>query len=157
MNVIPDRDTIISEIHIAAEPERIFQALIDPLQVVQWWGQPGIYRCTEFSADLRVGGKWSSSGVGPDGGNFKIKGEYLEIERPHLLVHTWVASWTGQVQTVVRWELSPTTQGTLLRLQHSGFAAHPEIANSYKGWPRMLGWIQAFLEGHETIDTRKAS
>jgi hypothetical protein len=39
MTVTPDRDAIISEIYIAASPERVFQALVDPQQVVQWWGR----------------------------------------------------------------------------------------------------------------------
>ena len=49
----PETDAIVSEIQIAAQPERVFQALVDPQQVPQWWGQTGIYRCTKFHADLR--------------------------------------------------------------------------------------------------------
>ena len=36
--VTPDADAIVSEIPLAVRPERVFQALIDPEQVVQWWG-----------------------------------------------------------------------------------------------------------------------
>jgi len=50
--VTPDRVAIISEIYIAAPPERVFQALVEPQQVVQWWGQVGVYRCTEFEGDV---------------------------------------------------------------------------------------------------------
>jgi hypothetical protein len=42
-----------------------------------------------------------------------------------------------------------------VRLKHSGLAAHPEIAQAYQGWPRMLGWLQAFLEKGETAETRE--
>ncbi len=157
MSVTSDQDTIVSEIQIAAKPERVFQALVDPEQVVQWWGQTGVYRCTQFNADLRVGGKWRSFGVGPDGGHFEVTGEYLDIDPPRLLVHTWVASWTGQVKTTVRWELTPTGQGTLVRIRHSGLAAHPEVSKSYRGWPRMLGWLQALLERGETVHSRQAA
>jgi uncharacterized protein YndB with AHSA1/START domain len=152
--VTPNADEIVSEIHIAAQPGRVFQALVDREQVVQWWGQRGVYRCTQFDADLRTGGRWRSAGVGPDGGSFEATGEYLEIDPPRLLVYTWMASWTGDVKTKVRWELEPTKQGTLVRIRHSGLAAHPEMANSYRGWPRMLGWLQAFLERGETVDSR---
>jgi uncharacterized protein YndB with AHSA1/START domain len=131
--------------------------LVDPEQVVRWWGQNGVYRCTQFSADLRVGGKWRSSGVGPDGGRFEVAGEFLEIVPPRVLAYTWVASWTGTAKTTVHWELTPTGQGTLVGNRHSGLAAHPEIAQSYRGWPRMLGWLQALLERGETVETRKAS
>ena len=153
--VTPDADTIVSEIQIAAPPARVFQALVDPRQVVQWWGQAGVYRCTEFHADLRAGRKWRSVGVDGGGRAFEVSGEYLEVRPPRLLVYTWVASWTGDVKTTVRWELEPMNQGTLVRIRHSGLAAHPEVAQSYKGWPRMLGWLQAFLESGQTVDDRK--
>ena len=35
----PNPDEIVSEIRIAAPLERVFQALIDPSQVVQWWAK----------------------------------------------------------------------------------------------------------------------
>ena len=153
--VTPNADEIVSEIQIAAPPRRVFQALVDPAQVVRWWGQTGIYRCTEFESDLRPGGKWRTAGVSGDGRAFEAAGEYLEIDPPRLLVHSWVASWTGDVKTTVRWELEPVKQGTLVRIRHSGLAAHPELAGSYSGWPRLLGWLQALLERGETVDDRK--
>jgi uncharacterized protein YndB with AHSA1/START domain len=75
MTITPDHDAIVSEIYIAAPPERVFQALVEPQQVLQWWGQAGIYRCTECESDLRVGGKWPSAGVGPENGPFTVEGE----------------------------------------------------------------------------------
>jgi uncharacterized protein YndB with AHSA1/START domain len=150
----PDGDSIVSEIQIAAAPARVFQALIDPAQVPQWWGQAGIYRCTAFTADVRVGGKWRNSGVGADGRGFEISGEYLEVDPPRLLVSTWVATWTGDVQTTVRWELEPADGGTRVRIRHSGLSARPDMAGSYRGWPRMLGWLQALLERGETVADR---
>ncbi|MGA7907128.1 MAG: SRPBCC domain-containing protein [Candidatus Sulfotelmatobacter sp.] len=155
--ITPDQDTIITEIHIAAPPERVFQALLDPQQVVQWWGQAGMYRCTEFTADARRGGKWRSAGQTMDGGAFTVFGEYLEFDPPRLLVYTWVASWTGDAKTTVRWELEPAANGTLVRIRHSGLAARPELAQSYRGWPLILGWIRAYLETGETVESRKAS
>jgi uncharacterized protein YndB with AHSA1/START domain len=86
---------------------------------------------------------------------FEAVGEYLEIDPPLLIVQSWVASWTGDVKTTVRWELEPTKQGTLVRIHHAGLAGHPELAGSYSGWPRLLGWLQALLERGETIDDRK--
>ena len=151
-----DADEIVSEIHINAAPERVFQALVDPQQVPQWWGQGGVYRCTRFDSDLRAGGKWRGSGVGPDGGKFEVSGEYVEINPPRVLAYTWMASWTGDAKTVVRWELVPASGGTAVKIRHSGLAAYPELAKSYQGWPRMLGWLQVLLERGETVDDRKS-
>ena len=147
-------DEIVSEIRITAPLERVFQAIVDPSQVVLWWGQTGIYRCTKFESDLRVGGTWRSIGVDVDGRPFEITGEYLEMDPPRLLSSTWVATWTGEIKTKVRWELEPAENGTLVRIRHSGFAAHPELTQAYRGWPRMLGWLQALLERGETVERR---
>lgn len=151
----PNTDEIVAEIHIAAPPERVFQALTDPAQVPQWWGEAGIYRCTKFESDLRVGGKWRAIGIDGGGRNFEISGTYIEIDPPRVLASTWVATWTGAIETRVRWELAPASRGTHVKIRHCGIAAHPELAQSYRGWPRMLGWLQALLERGETVEQRK--
>lgn len=167
--ITPDQDAVVAEIFIAAPPERVFQAITDPQQMPQWWGQQGMYRITEWKADLRAGGKWSSVGVGADGSSFRVDGEYLEVDPPHLLVHTWVASWSGSLKTVVRWELEPRQvhgllhrgpqkvgMGTVVKVRQEGFAGAPkEAADHAQGWTRVLGWMQAFVEKGETVDTRK--
>jgi len=155
MSITPDQDAIVSEIYIAAPPERVFEALVEPQHVLQWWGQAGVYRCTEFQSDLRAGGRWHSAGIGGDSGHFTVSGEYLQVDVPRLLVYSWMASWTGDVKTTVRWELERVEKGTLVRLRHSGLAAHPEVAQSYRGWPRMLGWLKSFIEKGETVEMRK--
>ena len=35
--ITPDQDAIVTEIEIAAPPERVFQALTDPAQLMLWW------------------------------------------------------------------------------------------------------------------------
>lgn len=151
-----DQDAIQAEVHIAAPPERVFQALTDPRQLLEWWGQPGMYRCTHWSTDVRPGGQWSSKGVSDrDGKPFDVGGEYLEVDPPRVLAYTWIASWTGDLKTVVRWELEPASGGTLVRLRHSGFAQAPEQAkNHYEGWQHVIGWMQAFVEKGTTVGDR---
>ncbi len=157
LQLTPDHDALVSEIYIQAPAERIFEALTDPKQVLQWWGHAGMHRCTEFHGDVRPGGKWRSAGTGSDGSNFEVTGEYVEVDPPRLLVYTWVASWTGDTKTTVRWELEPSGQGTLLKIRHSGLGGYPKLAESYRGWSMILGWIRGFVERGETIDTRKTA
>lgn len=168
VSLTPDQDTILAEIHIAAPPTRVFQAITDPTQMPQWWGQQGMYRITDWKADLRPGGKWSSVGVGADGTSFRVDGEYLQIDPPRLLVQTWIASWSGSRKTIVRWELEPESvhglhpngprragTGTVVKIRHSGFAGNLDAAKDHsQGWQRVLGWMQGFVEKGETIDTR---
>lgn len=167
-SVTPDNDTIVAEVFIAAPPERVFQAITDPKQMPLWWGQQGVYRVTEWKADLRPGGKWQSDGVGADGSRFRVEGEYLEIDRPHLLVHTWIASYSGALKTVVRWELESRDvqglqhqgpkkvgTGTFVTIRHEGFAGNLAQAKDHsEGWIRVLGWMQSFVVEGKTIDTR---
>jgi uncharacterized protein YndB with AHSA1/START domain len=134
---LPEGDQFKSkEIFIAAPPARVFQAISDPSQLQRWWGQDGLYRVTKSSADVRVGGKWRSDGVGPDGKEFFAEGEYLEVDPPRRLVHTWVGSY-DPTRAVVRWELEPQTvnklhpsgpkkagTGTRLRFTQEGFAGN---------------------------------
>ncbi len=155
-SILPGENTIVAEIFIAAPLERVFQAITDPAQLSQWWGQRDMYRITERTADVRPGGKWSSVGVGADGTNFRVDGEYLQVEPPRLVVHTWIASWTGDLKTIVRWELEPSgDNGTLLKIRHEGFADAPEAAQNHgEGWKRVLAWLLGFAEKGETVDTR---
>jgi uncharacterized protein YndB with AHSA1/START domain len=167
--VTPDHDTILAEIFIAAPPERVFQAVSDPQQLSRWWGENSLYRITDRSADLRPGGKWWCAGMGVDGTKFSVEGEYLEVDPPRRLVHTWVASYMANVKTVVHWDLVPQAvhglhpsgpkkagTGTLVKLRHVGFAGNPQQAIDHgQGWKRVFGWLQAYVERDETIDTRK--
>ena len=167
--VTPDNDAVVAEVFIAAPPERVFQAITDPKQMPLWWGQQGLYRVTDWKSDLRPGGKWQSDGVGADGSSFRVEGEYLEVDPPRLLVHTWIASYSGAMKTVVRWELErrevhglqgpgpkKVGTGTFVKIRHEGFAGILAAASSHgDGWVRVLGWMQAFVEQGKTIDTRE--
>ena len=106
-SITPEQDVVTAEIFIAAPPQRVFEALTDPKQAPQWWGQEGLYRITEYRGDVRVGGKWASVGMGADGKEFRVDGEYLEIDPPRRLVYTWIASFMGPQKTTVHWELEP--------------------------------------------------
>lgn len=156
-SITQDGDSIVTEIYIDAPPEDVFRAIVDPELVTKWWGGRGAgqsFRCTHFECDLRLGGKWRSTGIDAKGGTFEATGEYVEVDPPRLLVQTWTASWTSQVKTTVRWELLQTENGTLLRHCHSGLTAYPEVGRSFRGWPRLLAWLKALLEKGETVNDR---
>jgi len=167
--ITPDQDVISGEIFIAAPPARVFEAITDPVQMQRWWGASDMYCVTDSKADVRVGGKWSSEGVGVDGTKFRVDGEYLEVDPPRLLVYTWIADWTGALKTTVRWELEPQTvhglhpkgperagTGTLLRIRQEGFAGDLAAAAEHsEGWTRVMEWLVAYVERGETIETRR--
>jgi uncharacterized protein YndB with AHSA1/START domain len=118
-----------------------------------------MYRHTDWKADVRPGGQWRSDGIGDtDGSPYHVSGEYVEVDPPRVVSYTWVASWSGPLKTLVRWELEPSAGGTRVRLRHSGFAGNPPQAQQhYQGWQRVIGWMQAFVEKGETVATRSAA
>lgn len=148
------RGIILATVDVQAPPERVFRALTDPKEVPAWWGSPDTYRVTEFEGDLRVGGRWRSSGRGGDGAAFSVEGEYLEIDPPHRLVHTWRAPWDGNHSTTVRYQLVPIEGGTRITLWHEGFGDRAASCESHTdGWSRVLGWLRAHSSGP---DARRA-
>jgi uncharacterized protein YndB with AHSA1/START domain len=167
--VTPDQNAVLSEVFIAAPPDRVFQAITDPSQMARWWGQAGVYRITERTADVRPGGKWSSVGVEENGNTFRVEGEYLEVDPPRRLVHTWIASYMGTLRTVVYWDLEPQAvhglhptgpkkagTGTMVKLRHEGFAGNAKAALGHgEGWKRVFRWLEAYVVGGETVETRK--
>lgn len=136
---------ILAAVEIAVPPERVFRALTTN-EIVAWWGSDDLYRTTEFSADLRVGGAWRSVGRGADGTPFSVQGEYLEIDPPHKVVQTWRPDWDSAAQSTLTYLLEATATGTKLTVRHDGFSGRPESCESHsKGWPRVLEWLAGHL------------
>jgi len=138
---------IIQEITIKAPADRIFETLMSPDERMKWWwGAKGIFEITHVESDLRPGGKWMMRGVGMAEKPFTVAGEYRTIERPRLLVFTWLPDWQeGATETIVPWDLEEKDGHTTVRLTHSGFTTEASRA-TYRGWPQVLGGLQAYLE-----------
>jgi uncharacterized protein YndB with AHSA1/START domain len=151
--VTPDRDAIISEIHIAAPAERVFAALTDPKQLALWFTDASCPVKT-WRMDARRGGSYGyATGKGSHVVNgvseFECHGEILECDPPRLLVYTWVANWhlDKQRKTIVRWELTPAGAGTHVKVTHSGLAQEAVAREDYRGgWPGVVEKLKEFVE-----------
>jgi uncharacterized protein YndB with AHSA1/START domain len=134
--------SIIAMVEIAASPDRVFRALMSP-EVAKWWGAEGLYRVTQWQADLRVGGTWVSSGKGADGKEFQVKGKILEFDPPRKVVKTWRYDWDGGgEETTLTYQLEPIKGGTRLKVRHEGFGTRTKAcADHGNGWERVLGWL----------------
>ena len=138
--------TIIATIEVAASPERVFRSLTAPEEILRWWGAEGVYRATEWTTDLRIGGEWRAGGKSADGRPFSVGGTILEIDPPRRLVQTWKADWDGANETKVTYSLDPISGGTRVTVRHEGFAGRAEsCAGHTQGWERVLGWLSAYL------------
>ncbi|HTS37939.1 MAG TPA: SRPBCC domain-containing protein [Candidatus Solibacter sp.] len=151
--VIPDHDSIVSEIDIAAPPERVFQALCDAGQLKLWFANP---ECPPkfWKMDARLGGRYSyatekGSIVVNNMSEFKCEGEIVEYDPPRVLAYTWIANWHDQpsAKTVVRWELTPQAGATHVKVTHSGLAQLPVARKDYSGgWPGVIESLKTFVE-----------
>ena len=142
--------TIMASAEIAAPPERIFNALITD-EVERWWGSAGTYQMKYWSADLRVGGRWSCVISTADGRHLPACGEFLDIETPRRIVQTRAYGWDhptlGRRQTTVAYLLEPIAGGTRLTICNGGFAGLTDAAAEHaEDWGRVLGWLQAYAE-----------
>jgi len=151
--IMPGQDAIVSEIQIAAPPERVFQALIDPKQLMRWWNSDAC-RTEFFEMDARPGGQWRfgtrKSNLNVNGVNqFSCQGEVLECDPPRVLAYTLIANWHEDKTrcTVVRWELTPTKDGTHVKITHSGLAQEAVARKDYSGgWPGVVEMLKKFIE-----------
>ena len=139
-------DTIVEEITIRAPADRVFAALASPQERVKWWGAAGRFRATHAESDLRPGGKWSMRGIGPAGRPFTVQGVYRAIDRPRLLVFTWLPSWQDDpIETLVSFDFTEKDGVTTVRLRHSGLATESSRAQ-HRGWPDILAWLRRYVE-----------
>lgn len=138
-------DTIVQEIVIQGTAERVFEALTNPAERMKWWGSEDRFRVTRMESDLRPGGKWMMAGHGM-GHSFHVTGEYRAVERPRLLVFTWLPDWQGDgTESVVRFDIEENGGVTTVRLTHSGLTTE-KSRTSHKGWPQILSWLRAWVE-----------
>lgn len=147
MNPVDTSDAIVKEIVISAAAERVFDALSDPRQRVQWWGAEGRFKATHMESGLRVGGAWQMRGTAMGNRTFILRGEYRAIDRPRLLEFTWIADWhENEPPTVVRFDLIENGGATTVRLTHCGFTSE-KSRDAYQGWPWLLRMLQTYAEG----------
>jgi uncharacterized protein YndB with AHSA1/START domain len=147
--ITPDQDAVISEVEIAAPPERVFQALITREQALQWGGSDA-FEITRWEMDARPGGNWRfTSREKASAREYDHHGKVVEVDPPRLLAYTWFANWHKEPThpTMVRWELMPLPSGTHVKVTHSGLAALPEACTAYsQGWPGLLDGLRKFFE-----------
>ncbi len=151
-----DQDAVVSKIFIAAPPERVFKALIDREQALQW-GSSQEFKLTKWEMEPRLAGKWTFVAKGnSQSGKYANSelvhyGEILEFDPPRVLAYTWFASWHSNPahQTVVRWELAHVAGGTEVKVTHSGLAPMPADCKGYaEGWPGLVSRIKEFVESN---------
>jgi uncharacterized protein YndB with AHSA1/START domain len=129
---------------IAASPERVFQALASD-EITKWWVRPGVFDTREWSGDVRPGGRFTASGIG-QGQPYALEGEFVEVDAPHKLVHTWQLAGSPGPKTTVTYMLEPRDGGTHVTLRHDGFPSSAAGANTRIGWETSFERLEELLK-----------
>jgi uncharacterized protein YndB with AHSA1/START domain len=136
---------------IAARPEIVFDALIEPEGLKMWIG-PDDGPVLIAESDGRVGGKFRLRFRMLDGSEHEATGEYLEVQRPSKLAMTW--QWQNHDdRTVSRIEatLRAVAQGTELTFTHSQLPSDEERDGHRKGWNGALEKLaRVLVQGERT-------
>ena len=159
----PSRVIRVTE-DIAAPPESVFRALVDPLELAAWLG--GEHESADSpsaSAPPAPGRAWRAIALAPDGTRGVVSGEYVLVDPPRRLETTWRTSWTGEAPERVRFELAPIEiggqPGTRITVTHTraelrAHATVSTVAHASTGieddlWPTLLARLIAYVT---TID-----
>jgi uncharacterized protein YndB with AHSA1/START domain len=140
-----DPVTLTVERLIAAPPETVFDAWLDPGAAGQWlFATPdGVMERVEI--DARVGGAFMIAER--RGGDLAEHfGIYEEIDRPRRLAFRWATSFAPEAWTRVRVVIAPEGGGSLLTLTHEGvWADYRE--RTRQGWTMILDGLARTLAG----------
>lgn len=143
----PVGDTAVFEIFIKATAERIWAAITDPEQRAKY--SFGV----QTHSDWEPGSSYTASVPGIVD---IASGENVVVEPPRLLVQTFNALWSDEIQaqgtTRVTWEIEPVGDSCRLTVVHDQL---PPTANAelYGGWPMILSGLKTLLETGELLTT----
>jgi uncharacterized protein YndB with AHSA1/START domain len=134
---------VSASVLLPAAPERVFRAMTST-EICDWWVHPGVFDTREWNGDLRVGGHWESAGLG-GGEPYRIKGEYLEIEAPARLAHTWKMVGEPGAPSTVTYRVEPEGEGVRLTVDHTGLMVEEICEATRAGWETSLTRLAEIL------------
>ena len=131
---------------IKATPEKIYQAWIDPAQLVHWFGPAEtIVGSVRAQTDTRVGGRFRVSFRTQDGEYHEVGGVYREVVPGQQLVFTWALHTTPERESLVRVTIRPDGDSSLLTLHHEQFFDQAARDGHERGWSGTLDKLERYL------------
>jgi uncharacterized protein YndB with AHSA1/START domain len=132
---------------IAARPEKVFRAFIEPDAVASWLPPHG-FVCTVHELDARIGGKYRMSFRNFTTGNsHSFGGEYVELVPGERLVYTDSfedPNLPGEMRTEVALKAVPA--GTEMTIVQDGVPDMIPPDGCYLGWQECLGKFARLVE-----------
>jgi uncharacterized protein YndB with AHSA1/START domain len=146
MNQSPPVKAVVIQ-RFSASAERVFDAWLDPTLIGRWMFGPNVRdeQIVRLGLEPRVGGNFSFV-VKRQETEIDHLGEYLEIDRPKLLVFTWATRDSLPDTSRVIVEIRPLEKGCELTLTHVMSSAWAEYLDRVTGsWQLMLGKLAGVL------------
>ena len=123
--------SVVIEREMPHPPEKIWRALTEPHLIEEWLMKndfkPVVDHRFNLSADWGV-----------------VDCRVMSVEPNKTLAYTWAAYG---LESVVTWTLTPTSTGTHLRMEQSGF--RPDQQQAYQG--AQYGWQQFFANLEQVL------
>ena len=134
-----------------ATPERVFNLLTEPGELVKWWGPHG-FTTPEVSVDLRVGGAYRFTMQPPEGEAFHLSGEFIEVHPPVKLSFTfrWDEPDPDDRQTVVVLSLENIGGATAVALSQGEFSTEERLELHRGGWSESFEKLEMVLNRPDT-------
>ena len=131
---------------------RLWQAVTDPEEVIQWFGPEGV-RVENCDMDFRRRGPWDCVMIGRESGNrFWVSGEITHVRPPEggegSVGFTWAwhdADDKRGPESHVIFEVSPHGDGARFRLIHRALPSLEASQEHSKGWLSVLGRLDAYI------------
>ena len=128
---------------LGAAPERVFDAWLDADAARTFLFAGGSGNAVRAESDARVGGEFRIVRRA-DGEEVEYSGEYLEIDRPYLLVFSLFVEKYAQRDDRVTVEVAPVAEQSLLVLTHELSLPNPaERSRIQREWLVVLDELAA--------------
>jgi uncharacterized protein YndB with AHSA1/START domain len=130
-NTATETRSVVVEREMPFPPEKIWRALTQPHLIEEWLMKNDFKPVVDHPFTLR--GDWGS-----------VDCQVLAVEPNKTLSYTWGAMGLG---SVVTWTLTPTSTGTHLRMEQSGFRQDQQQAfqGAKFGWPKFFAAMEQVL------------
>lgn len=134
-----------ASIDIAAAPEAVFDAWLDPAMAARFFAA-GATEVAELELDPREGGAFRLVMQGDDG-RFEHVGRYVLIDRPRRLIFTWVSEGTDHHLSLVTVTFTPTAAGVRVHVEHEGLPDAERAGRHEYGWGTIVAKLAQQIAG----------
>lgn len=134
--------------------DRLWRAITDPRQLIQWFGPEGLFMGDD-SPDFTRTGPWRCTMVGKESGNlFIVSGQVTSVVPPAQgkghVAFTWAwhdAEGTRGPESHVTFTVETTPTGARLTLSHVALPTLEAAQDHSRGWLSTLRCLDFFILG----------